>query len=227
VTDQREIDKLREQLRIAEAVRDDARAASARDLEARRAATHEARDGLQAFQVTRALVDDDRMKLATDLADANAAIVSLQRAIKDEYTKRVALEKELAALRVSFVDKKPVRTGNTLDIDGRVDSKGVRYMGAAYEMTDGTWRCLADVGGALCIVEVTITSASGEISGRPTAMVTPQVKTKYPASCKRCNDRGTIETGNNDHPCDCPAGDMALFNTERGTETGAEIKRRR
>ena len=50
---------------------------------------------------------------------------------------------------------------------------------------------------------------------------------KYAPSCRRCNDRGVIETGNNDLPCDCPAGDMQLFNTERGTETGAEIKARR
>lgn len=54
-----------------------------------------------------------------------------------------------------------------------------------------------------------------------------RAKAKYPPSCRRCNDRGVIETGNNDLPCDCPAGDTALFNTERGTETGAEIKARR
>ncbi|MEK7173257.1 MAG: hypothetical protein AAB740_04785, partial [Patescibacteria group bacterium] len=30
--------------------------------------------------------------------------------------------------------------------------------------------------------------------------------------CTKCNDTGVIETGNNDLPCDCPAGDEALFN---------------
>jgi len=45
--------------------------------------------------------------------------------------------------------------------------------------------------------------------------------------CKKCNDTGTIDTGNNDLPCDCPAGDTALFNEAgvRGSVTGAEIKR--
>jgi hypothetical protein len=31
--------------------------------------------------------------------------------------------------------------------------------------------------------------------------------------CTRCGGAGVIETGNNDLPCDCPAGDTALFNT--------------
>lgn len=30
--------------------------------------------------------------------------------------------------------------------------------------------------------------------------------------CKRCDDTGVVETGNNDFPCDCPAGKTALFN---------------
>lgn len=36
-----------------------------------------------------------------------------------------------------------------------------------------------------------------------------------------------IETGNNDLPCDCPAGDKARFNVAgvKGLVTGAEIKR--
>lgn len=53
------------------------------------------------------------------------------------------------------------------------------------------------------------------------------IAAKYPPSCRRCNDRGVIKTGNNDLPCDCPAGDNVLFNTEGGTLTGAEIKARR
>ncbi len=30
--------------------------------------------------------------------------------------------------------------------------------------------------------------------------------------CPECNDTGVVETGNNDLPCDCPAGDDAVFN---------------
>ncbi len=45
--------------------------------------------------------------------------------------------------------------------------------------------------------------------------------------CVKCNDTGSIDTGNNDLPCDCPAGDTALFNTTgvEGPVTGAELKR--
>lgn len=45
--------------------------------------------------------------------------------------------------------------------------------------------------------------------------------------CNRCGDSGVIETGNNDLPCDCPAGDVALFNQAGvvGPVTGAEIRR--
>lgn len=45
--------------------------------------------------------------------------------------------------------------------------------------------------------------------------------------CKECNDIGVINTGNNDLPCNCPAGAIALFN-EAGVEgavTGEEIRR--
>jgi hypothetical protein len=48
-----------------------------------------------------------------------------------------------------------------------------------------------------------------------------------PPSCKVCKDRGVIETGNNDFPCDCRAGDTAMFNSEGRMQTGAEIKARR
>ena len=46
-------------------------------------------------------------------------------------------------------------------------------------------------------------------------------------ACKKCNDTGSIDTGNNDLPCDCPAADTALFNTAgvTGPVTGAELKR--
>jgi hypothetical protein len=46
-----------------------------------------------------------------------------------------------------------------IDVDGHIDEKGIRYLGKAAKQPDGTWRCLADVGGALCLVEVRITVA--------------------------------------------------------------------
>ena len=47
------------------------------------------------------------------------------------------------------------------------------------------------------------------------------------AKCLRCNGTGVEETGNNDLPCDCPAGDKSLFNIAgvEGSVTGAEVKR--
>ncbi|MBX4187603.1 MAG: hypothetical protein KW793_00515 [Candidatus Doudnabacteria bacterium] len=46
-------------------------------------------------------------------------------------------------------------------------------------------------------------------------------------SCTKCRDTGVIETGNNDLPCDCPAGNAALFNQAGvcGPVTGQEIRR--
>jgi PleD family two-component response regulator len=46
-------------------------------------------------------------------------------------------------------------------------------------------------------------------------------------TCKYCLDTGVIETGNNDLPCFCPAGDKAQFNiseVEGRSVTGAEVK---
>ena len=45
--------------------------------------------------------------------------------------------------------------------------------------------------------------------------------------CANCKDTGVIETGNNDLPCNCPAGATALFNQAgvEGPVTGAEIRR--
>lgn len=42
-------------------------------------------------------------------------------------------------------------------------------------------------------------------------------------ACTRCK-KGVVETGNNDMPCDCPLGDIALFSTPRGVITGRELK---
>jgi hypothetical protein len=49
-------------------------------------------------------------------------------------------------------------TGAEIDVDGHVDAKGIRYIGKAVKMPSGVWLCLADVGGALCRVEVRITA---------------------------------------------------------------------
>jgi hypothetical protein len=43
-----------------------------------------------------------------------------------------------------------------VDVDNMV-SKGVRFIGKAIEMWDGTWRALADVDGCLCRVELKVT----------------------------------------------------------------------
>jgi hypothetical protein len=44
-----------------------------------------------------------------------------------------------------------------IDLDGVVDeTRGIRYVGRAKRFFGGQWRCLADVGGALCLVEVTV-----------------------------------------------------------------------
>jgi hypothetical protein len=44
-----------------------------------------------------------------------------------------------------------------IDLDGIVDeTKGIRYFGKARRVFGGQWRCLAAVGGALCIVEVSV-----------------------------------------------------------------------
>lgn len=46
--------------------------------------------------------------------------------------------------------------------------------------------------------------------------------------CGMCNGSGVVETGNNDLPCNCPAGDAALFNVTgvEGPISGALVKRR-
>jgi hypothetical protein len=50
------------------------------------------------------------------------------------------------------------RNPREVDIDGMVDERyGIRYIGKAVQMFDGTWRSLANVHGALCRVEVSLT----------------------------------------------------------------------
>jgi hypothetical protein len=43
-----------------------------------------------------------------------------------------------------------------VDVDGILDEKGFEYIGKATKQPDGSWQCLANVGGALCRVEVNI-----------------------------------------------------------------------
>lgn len=43
-----------------------------------------------------------------------------------------------------------------IDVDGIVDQRGVCFIGKATKRPNGMWQCLANVGGALCIVEVRI-----------------------------------------------------------------------
>lgn len=53
-----------------------------------------------------------------------------------------------------------------LDMDGRVDSKGVRYFGKGKRVGPGLYRVLAQVGPALCVVEAKVTfSSSGDAGG--------------------------------------------------------------
>jgi hypothetical protein len=45
--------------------------------------------------------------------------------------------------------------------------------------------------------------------------------------CADCQDTGYIDTGNNVLPCECPAGDTAIFNVAgEGEVSGAQLKRR-
>ena len=47
------------------------------------------------------------------------------------------------------------------------------------------------------------------------------------SNCSKCDDSGVIETGNNDLPCDCEAGNHALFNQAGvdGPITGSQVRR--
>ena len=43
--------------------------------------------------------------------------------------------------------------------------------------------------------------------------------------CEVCNNTGSIDTGNNDEPCQCRHGDNAKFNvTGRGVVSGRDLK---
>ena len=56
----------------------------------------------------------------------------------------------------------PIPAKIELDVDGMADHKhNIIYIGKATKMEDGTWRCLANVGGSLCLVEVNIVLMAG------------------------------------------------------------------
>ena len=43
------------------------------------------------------------------------------------------------------------------DVDGRTSPDGsIRYIGEATRQDDGSWRCLADVDGMLCLVQISL-----------------------------------------------------------------------
>jgi hypothetical protein len=60
--------------------------------------------------------------------------------------------------QLEFCLKEPPR----IDLDGIVSTIGhslynsveIRYIGKATQQFNGTWRCLADVAGMLCVVEL-------------------------------------------------------------------------
>jgi len=49
-----------------------------------------------------------------------------------------------------------------------------------------------------------------------------EIVMKSEPKCKRCNDTGVYETGNNDFPCSCQAGDTAIFNC---AEAGGSVQK--
>jgi hypothetical protein len=69
--------------------------------------------------------------------------------------------KALRKLCRKFIENSPRLE---IDIDGYVDEKGIEYIGKATKQPDGKWACLANVAGALCLVELTITPKEIEVS---------------------------------------------------------------
>ena len=45
-----------------------------------------------------------------------------------------------------------------IDVDKYIDKKGIEYIDKATKQLDGTWNCLANVAGRLCLVAVKIKS---------------------------------------------------------------------
>lgn len=68
------------------------------------------------------------------------------------------------------------------DVDGLTDRNGVRYVGKARRQPDGTWQALANVGGALCLVEVSIGADASHAAGYAEAVadIREMLKGKLP-----------------------------------------------
>lgn len=58
-----------------------------------------------------------------------------------------------------------------ISLEGLVDSHGFKYIGNAAQQFDGTWRCMADVCGALCLVEVVIKFDVSSVTKAPAQSV--------------------------------------------------------
>ena len=71
---------------------------------------------------------------------------------------------------------------NELDVDGIVDAKGVKFIGKATRQANGTYRCLADVGGALCIVEVRCSATRGDATCPMFVNLSPDTKCGKPVA---------------------------------------------
>lgn len=55
-----------------------------------------------------------------------------------------------------------------INVSGMIDAKNdhIRFLSEAVQQFDGTWRCVADVDGLLCWVQVTIKAKGGDDGGR-------------------------------------------------------------
>ncbi len=92
----------------------------------------------------------------------------------------------------------------------------------------GAVTCLYCGGRALRYVGTFGIPNGGGGSGGGISVAARHISGTVIVACAACRDTGVIETGNNDHPCDCSAGDRAMFNVAgQGPLTGAQIKRER
>lgn len=85
--------------------------------------------------------------------------VSLDRGAAIYVAQRLLSSGDQREARVADILLAAARPGpDRIDIAGRYDSRTdqIRYLGFATRQPNGLYRVLADVGGALCIVEVTL-----------------------------------------------------------------------
>lgn len=59
--------------------------------------------------------------------------------------------------KVVLTEPKELPLPKEVNVDGMMDTKGIVFIGKATLQDNGKYHCLADVGGALCRVEVSIT----------------------------------------------------------------------